>query len=91
MSTRTTQTELESLARTLNETLGRPTRPTHVENGSVTFAEGCLVLGGWEGGWNLDELHADSSQSHVLFGQTKRDIADKMRAMLTGIDYARRV
>lgn len=92
MSQRTTDRELDNLARLLNIALERP--ESHSRRSEVGVVEGWneghLYIDRAYGACALFELHADSSVSEIISRGTKRELADAMRAMMRGIDMERK-
>lgn len=89
---RITLAKLEGLCDSINRLLGLPLAPyTKHDDGRFTPNAGVYHLSGQYGGWSLETMADDGSTgTHVIFPtSTKRELYDRMRAYIDGIQAAR--
>ena len=90
MTDRVTTKQLDAVCESINRRLGLPTAPyTKHDDGTFTPNAGVYHLSGQYGGWSLDRMTdtpGGTGVSCIIGTTTKRDLINRMRAYLDGIN-----
>jgi hypothetical protein len=91
MAQRVTKATLEYLALKINEITDKPKKPWIKEDGKLKAQIGCHFVSYNAAGVSLDRICNEGGAVTTLFSfesMTKRDLSNRMRAFITGLNTA---